>query len=207
MKREFTQREKALLLALAIILLFAGYWKLFSEPVEEEYTAAQVQYDHVQGDLAQEQIKLSSMKKMERTLKKLEDSGMSSNIMIPAYDNSGNVMVQLDSILKSAASYQVTFSDVMYGSNLVSRPLKLTFTAKNYAAAKEILSGLYDCKYRCTLSGITVASGSDAGDVRTSGVSVALTVTFYEKLDAAAKRDRAAGSSRTAQTAASSAAN
>ena len=207
MKREFTQREKVLLLVLAVILLVTGYLKLFSEPVEKEYAAAQVQYDHAQSDLAQEQIKQNNMKKMERALKILEDGGMPSGITIPAYDNSGNVMVQLDFILKSAISYQMAFSDVVYGTNLVSRPLKLTFTAKNYADAKKILSALYGCKYRCTLSDITMSSGSDAGDVRTSGVSVALKVTFYEKLDAAAKRDQTAGSSKTAQTAAPSVSN
>ncbi len=205
MKREFTQREKVLLLVLAVILLVTGYLKLFSEPVEKEYAAAQIQYDHAQSDLAREQTKLSSMRKMEGALKTLEDGGISPDITIPAYDNSGNVMAQLDSILKSAVSYQMSFSDVVYGTSLVSRPLKLTFTAKNYAAAKAILSGLHDCKYRCTLSDIAMSSGSDTGDVRSDGVSVALTVTFYEKLDAAAERDRAAGSSGTAQTDAPSA--
>lgn len=192
MKREFTQREKILLLILVVLLLLTGYLKLFLTPVEKQYTDAQAEYSDAQTSLTLEQAKLKSMKKMEAALKKLEEDGASSDITIPAYDNSDNVMIQLDAILGTAVNYQMTFSDVVYGDTLVSRPLKLTFTAKNYAAAKEILTNLYNCKYRCALSDIAVSSGSDTGNVRTQGVSVSLTVTFYEKFNAAAKRDQAA---------------
>jgi competence protein ComGC len=200
MKREFTQREKVLLLFLVVILLLTGYLKLFLAPVEKQYAEAQTKYADAQDSLTQEEAKLSSMKKMEAALKKLEEDGASSDITIPAYDNSDNVMVQLDAILGSAVNYQVTFSDVVYGTNLVSRPVKLTFTAKNYAAAKAILTSLYECRYRCTLSDITVSSGSDNGNVRTQSVSVSLTATFYEKFNKAAQKDQAA-SAATDQTA------
>lgn len=200
MKREFTQREKALLLILVVVLLLTGYLKLFLVPVEKQYTDSRAEYSDVQDSLAQEQAKLSSMKKMETALKKLEDNGTASDIMIPAYDNSDNVMVQLDEILGSALNYQMTFSDVVYGANLVSRPLKLTFAAKNYSSAREILTSLSDCKYRCALSNITVSAGSDTGNIRIESVSVSLTVTFFEKFNKTAEKDQAA-STTTDQTA------
>lgn len=191
MKRAFTRREKVLLLVLVVILLLTGYLKLFLEPVEKQYAAAQTRCGNVQSALTREQAKLADMKKMEAALKKQEGGGV-SGITIPAYDNSDNVMVQLDKILGSAVNYQMTFSDVVYGENLVSRPLKLTFSAGSYAAAREILTDLYSCKYRCALSDITVSSGSDDGNLRSGGVHVSLTATFYEKLDRAAKQDQAA---------------
>lgn len=204
MKREFTQREKILLLVLVAILLLTGYLKLFLAPVEKQYTDAQAKYADAQDSLTLAESKLASMKKMEAALKKLEEAGASSDVTIPAYDNSDNVMVQLDAILGSAVNYQVTFSDVSYGSNLVSRPVKLTFTARNYAAAKEILTSLYNCKYRCALSDIAISSGSDTGNVRTESVSVSLTATFYEKFNKAAEKDQAAAAKdQTASAAAS----
>lgn len=195
MKREFTQREKILLLVLVVLLLLTGYLKLFYEPVQKQYTAAQTQYDKASDTLMQEQAKLSNMKKMEAALKKLQGSGASADVTIPAYDNSDNVMVQLDSILASAVNYQMTFTDVVYDTELVSRPLKLTFTARNYDAAKAILTSLYNCKYRCALSDIAVSAGSDTANVRTDGVTVSLTVTFYEKFNKAAEKDQAAAKS------------
>jgi cell division protein FtsB len=178
-RREFTQREKVLLLILTAVLLLTGYLKLFSAPLENQLLAAQEQTADAQSEMQIEQTKLTQLQRMEKELKKLKDHGAAAS-EIPDYDNINNVMVQLDAILRTAADYDLTFSNVEFGDTLVSRPIQMTFSAKNYAAAKTILDGLYHCRYRCALSDLTV-SASQGADVTAGPVEVSLTVTFYER--------------------------
>ena len=114
-----------------------------------------------------------------------------------------HTMIQLDAILSAATDYQMTFSDVQFGDELVSRPIQMTFSAGSYSAAKTILSDLYNCRYCCSLSDITVTSkgaGADSsaaaqGDVTAQSVSVKLTATFFEKYDSAAAAEKSAATS------------
>ena len=192
MRREFTQRENVLLLFLVIVLLISGYVKLFMEPLSAQLAGAQSRLATAQDSLLVEQTKLAQMQKMEKELENGGSSTASSQPEIPAYDNIDRVMIQLDAILSTASDYQMTFTDVQFGDKLVSRPIQMTFSAANYSVAKTILTNLYNGRYCCSLSDITVseengASGATAqGSVTSKSVSVKLTATFYEKYDSAA---------------------
>lgn len=199
MKREFTRRENVLLLILTVLLLFTGYMKLFSAPLNARLEAARDRLADAESTLTVEQAKLSQKEQMEAQLDKLKQSGSAQTAEIPDYNNIDQVMIRLGAILGAAKSYGLTFSDLQYADSLVIRPIKMTFTAGNYTAARKILTNLDQCGYRCTLSDLTVAS--DGQDVSADPVNVSLTVTFYEK--------DASGTARVAvsQNAASSAAS
>ena len=184
MKRTLTLREKVLILILAIVLLLLGYVKLFLTPITERQVEALQQLTQLQEEGEGEQRKLKEMKEMERTLVEIRQRASYQFSEIPNYDNIDNVMVQLDGILASARSYQLTFSKIDSGELLVSRPINMAFVAANYQAAKKILPDLYQSPYRCALSEITVfssANSADQGNIVSQQVSVSLTVTFYEK--------------------------
>ena len=203
MRREFTQRENVLLLFLVIVLLISGYVKLFMEPLNAQLGDAQTRLATAQDSLLVEQTKLAQMQRMEKELESADSSAASQEPEIPDYDNIDNVMIQLDAILSAATDYQMTFSDVQFGDELVSRPIQMTFSAGSYSAAKTILSDLYNCRYCCSLSDITVTSkgaGADSsaaaqGDVTAQSVSVKLTATFFEKYDSGAAAEKSAATS------------
>ncbi len=180
MRREFTQREKALLLVLVVVLLLSGYVKLFLDPLNAQMSDAQNQLAQAQDLLTVEQTKLARMQKMQT---ELEDGDISGEVEIPDYDNINNVMIQLDTILTAASDYQMTFAELQFGNELVSRPIQMTFTAGSYSGARAILTALYQCKYCCALSGISVVSSDQngSGDVKEQEVTVKLTATFYER--------------------------
>lgn len=190
MKKALTKREKVLLAVLAAVVLFGAYFELFFLPVRARVSAAQSTLAQAQDTVRQDQTRLTELRRMQDELKKMKDSG-ALNSEIPDYDNIDNVMVQLGSILKPTAGYRLKFGDPAFGDLLVSRPVQISFSAANYAAAKKILSALSGCRYRCALSGITVTTGDSVnrGNLASQKVSVALTVTFYEKYkNAAAKK-------------------
>ena len=122
MRREFTRREKVLLLFLAVVLLFSGYMKLFLEPLNGQLASARDQLASAQDSLTMEQTKLLQLRKMEKALEG-GPSGAAPAAEIPDYDNIDNVMIQLDAILTAASDYQMTFADVQFGDELASRPI------------------------------------------------------------------------------------
>ncbi|MDU7338255.1 MAG: hypothetical protein E7L17_09085 [Clostridium sp.] len=191
MKRPLSKRELVLLAVLVVVALFAGYFQLFLGPVESKKAQAQERLVQAQDAEIEEAAKLQQMQKMQSKLDKLNSSQEYLSTGIPNYDNIDNVIVQLDAILSAAGEYHLTFSNVTYGDDMVLRPIQMSFTASNYAAAKQVLSNLYGCPYRCSLSKITVATSSDdaaQGSIAKRKVTVTLTATFYEKYkDEAAK--------------------
>ncbi|MEY8354665.1 hypothetical protein AALB39_15085 [Lachnospiraceae bacterium 54-53] len=191
MKRPLTRREKTLLCILLAVLLLAAYVNLFLEPVKSRYSRAQEHLSEVEDMLLEEQARAAQLRNMEAELEKLKDTDAFQPSEVPVYDNIDAVMVQLDGILSPVTDYQLTFSDVNFGDILVTRPVNMTFTAENYNGAKDTLSRLYQCPYRCSLSDITIVSvgdSADQADITAQKVSVTLTVTFYEAYkDAAAK--------------------
>ena len=193
MRREFTQREEVLLLFLVVLLLISGYVKLFMEPLNTQLEDAQTRLAAAQDSLVVEQTKLAQMQQMEKELESTDSTNAYQEPEIPDYDNIDNVMIQLDAILSAATDYQMTFSNVQFGNKLVSRPIQMTLSASSYSTAKTILTDLYNCRYCCSLSDITVtAMGTGGktvtaqGDVTAQRVSVKLTATFYEKYDSTA---------------------
>jgi len=185
MNRPFTRREKALILVLVVLLLAVGYAKLFYGPLNDDLLDAQNRRADAESALVLEQAKLQQMQDMEDELTKLRAEG-AAKAEIPDYDNVENVMVQLDTILAAASRYSLTFQDVTFGDELVSRPVSLSFDADSYASAHGILTALYQCPYRCTLGDLNVASARDAS-VNAGPVSVSVTVTFYERITEAAQ--------------------
>lgn len=178
-----TPRSRVLLVILLVVILGAGYLKLFWEPVAARQLAAENRIAQAQDEALLAQSKLLSMQQMEKKLDEIRSEADYSPSIIPEYDNIDNVMIQLDEILSSAADYQLNFSELTLGDTLIARPIRMTFSASNYDAARYILIQLYHCPYRCFLSEITVTTDKDAaeqGDVTAQPVSVTLTATFYE---------------------------
>ena len=62
------------------------------------------------------------------------------------------------------------------GGYIVRRPLSLQFSAKNYAAARGILTALHDSANVNQISDLSVSLPEDSD----KGVQVTCSVTFYE---------------------------
>lgn len=178
MNRAFTQREKVLLLILTFILLAVGYVKLFTEPLQFELSAAQERQAAASDAVMVEQVKLERLKTMQAELDALNAQDAEQTGILPGYDNVKNVMVQLNAILSTTQEYSLQFDEVVFGDELISRPISMSFTAANYSAARSVLNHLYHGYYRCALSNLTVSSEQDV--TRDTPVTVNLTVTFYE---------------------------
>ena len=90
-------------------------------------------------------------------------------------------MVQLNAILARAKEYNLTFEEVVPGSDgILSRPIRMDFTAGDYQTVRAIVDDLYHCWYRCSIEDLTVTAEKN---LNTPGsVTAQLSVIFYEKM-------------------------
>ena len=198
MDREFTPREKGMLLVLAVLLLALGYMKLFYSPVQQAITENQQRQAELQDQALVEQTRALKMQTMEKELEELKASNAVPDAQIPDYNNAKRVMVELNAILARAREYSLAFDDVSLDedSGLVRRPVELTFKTADYAAAREIVNDLYHCRYRCYIQDVSVSADEDGTDITTSpGAVTQLTAVFLERNDGTVTAQQSDGNS------------
>lgn len=181
MTREFTKREKALLLILVCILLGAVYYFLVALPSMNRISAAQEQTALLQDEMMVETARLKQIQEMQQ---KIEDASLRNGFKteIPAYDNLENVMKQLDTILSSTTDYALAFSPITEEGSLVYRPIEVQFHCANYGVARGIIDKIYTSPFKSMIDTLSVdnVEYNDA-DIANSPVEITMTVIFIEK--------------------------
>lgn len=178
--REFTTREKVLLLVLAVVLLAVGYFRFFLTPIQNEINTQQQRQEELTNSILLEQTKLQQLEMMQEKVDKIKASGTVPDAEVPNYDNIEKVMLQLNGILAQAQEYNLAFGEISdENDGILSRPVELSFVTDSYASAREIINQLYQCPYRCAVSDISEQAEKDLSSDST--IRVDLTVTFYEK--------------------------
>lgn len=175
LSRDFTMREKILLLALAVLIIGIGYYKFIDEPVRSTIANAKAEEANLQMELTAVQTKVAALKKMEF---QLENMTSSDKDYMPSYNNRKAEIKQLNDILQNAQSYSVTFDSITREGNQIRRNFTLQFTTNRYTSAESILDRLDDGPYRCKLN--EVLCTSESGNVHNGEISVSAVATFYE---------------------------
>ena len=189
--RDFTLKEKILLLILCILLLGLAYYQFVDQPVRSAIQTANAEREIMETELTAVQAKLMKLEQMKNEL-----DALPSNVSIMgSYNNSKAEMAMLNDILEATDQYSISFTDVTREGDQICRNFTLQFTTENYSTMEKVLTELVNGKYRCLLSDVHCASKS--GDVRQGQVSVSATATFYETMvggtpDAALPEDSAA---------------
>ena len=198
MDREFTPREKGMLLVLAVLLLALGYMKLFYAPVQQAVTENQQRQTELQDQALIEQTRALKMQVMEKEQEELKASNAVPDAQVPDYNNAKRVMVELNAILARAKEYSLSFDDVSLDedSGLVRRPVELPFQTADYAAAREIINALYHCRYRCSIQDVSIYADEDGTDITAApGAVTQLTAVFLERNDGTVKAGQTDGNS------------
>lgn len=181
MTREFTKREKALLLILVCILLGAVYYFLVALPSMNKISAATEQTVMLQEDMMVETAKMKQIKEMQQ---KIEEASLRNGFKteIPAYDNLENVMKQLDSILSSTTDYALAFSPTTEEGSLIYRPIEIQFQCANYSVARSVIDKIYTSPFKSMIDTLSVnnVEYNDA-DIANHPVEITMTVIFIER--------------------------
>ncbi|NCB41958.1 MAG: hypothetical protein EOM59_05000 [Clostridia bacterium] len=178
MRREFSKREKVLLLVLAFMILALLYYVVVQKTIVNTTRTAQLRINDAQAELEIEEIKLERMLFMQEKLDAISESEAASVSRIADYDNIQPLMIELNNILAKARGYNLGFLDIDFTEGLARRTIKMSFSADSYATAKSILEALATCKYKSLVGSVGFSSGQD--DLMVGNVSVQLDITFYE---------------------------
>ena len=190
LSKQFTRREKVLLIILALLLLFAVYFLAVHRPVTEALDRIQAESETVSADLMVLEAKQQHMEQMQ---KELDEILAQPNVAeIPTYDNLQQVMNFLNTVLHSANEYSLSFQSLQQqeDNSILRRAMQMTFVTLSYKEARDMISQLQNCPYRCQLSDFSIAPATADGQSRDTvaalldgPVQVSLTVTFFEKLN------------------------
>ena len=176
MNREFTQREKVLLLVLAVLIIVIGYVKLILQPINEEIESYESLTMEEQTTFSANQIKATRMNLMEKEIEKAKAKGVRREV--PAYDNSSNLLPGLYQIMESSVDYSLDFGELVYDGNVIQRPVEMTFQTRTYKQARAIIDKLYKSGYAMQITDVNIDT-KKATD--TQLVSTSMSVTYFEE--------------------------
>ena len=189
LSKQFTRREKVLLIILALLLLFAVYFLAVHRPVTEALDRIRTESETISSDLVVLEAKHQRMEQMQ---KELDEILAQPNVAeIPTYDNLQQVMDFLNTVLRSASEYCLSFQNLSQpeDGSILRRTTQMAFVSPSYKKAQDMVTHLQNCPYRCQLSDISIAPATadgqsqDTAAALTDGpVEVSVTVTFFEKL-------------------------
>lgn len=177
MRREFSKRERILLLVLVVLILGLFYYLAVQKTIVATTKEAQLRIAEAESQLLIEEAKLEKLISMEAQLDEIKNNPDVSFAKIPDYDNIQLLMIELNNILAKSAGYNLNFSNVDFTQGLARRTINMSYQAQNYTIAKSILAELVNCKYKSLVGSIGL-SGQD--NLNNGAVSVQLDITFYE---------------------------
>lgn len=181
LKHKFSLRETILLCIAAVLALGIFYY----EAIEKNYQKALHQYDttNIQSEMDLLDVKEAKMRSMESYIEEHSDANQGE---VAVYNNLANEIDALANILQPTASnVSIQWAEPYLTDTIVRRNADITCTVPSYVIAESVIDQIVNLQYKCIISSLSISS-SDTMSVDTStGVSVSMTVTFFETIDGA----------------------
>lgn len=180
LNRKFSKKETVLILILTFALLGFIYYFFTYDYLESQLR----NYDTTDLDsqITLEQKRAAMISQMKQDI---ANGTVAYSGEVATYNNLSNEMTELNNIFSGTSVYNFDFAEPEATDNTVRRNINITFTSNSYAEAEKIISSLYSCRYRCLISDLDIAAGSDSGVLQSGPVSVSMKVTFFETLQGA----------------------
>ena len=184
LKREFTMKEKILILVAAVLALGLLYYnfvyKFFQNQMALYDTAA------LEDELMVEQSKAMRISQMQQII---EESVGKVKGDLSVYNNQSSEIIEMGTIFdEDTENVSVNWSDPVLNGTIVRRDVNITFHTASYENFKNVLRKMSEMKYRCLIRNVTVSDGdSRASDglQKSSDINASISVTFFETTEGA----------------------
>lgn len=198
--RSLNKKEKLLLLLVVILLLAALYFLLVHQPIQN-------QLQQLEGEMEDQELKLQAATikaKKYMDMKNALDSSKAQGgelVYVPDYDNEVELLAELHTILSGMKpKLENPIVEFNVEDRIAIRSIHFTFTASDYAQARERVEALSHTKYRSLMDSLSIAPSDDEegdifwmdahrgdGEGYIRGINegpqkVTGTITFYEML-------------------------
>ena len=174
MNREFTTREKLLILLLCLILVGLAYYQFVDQPVRTALNNAHAERDSLLTELTAVNAKLTVMRRMRDEMEDITAGGTVSEMK--SYNNSKPEIALLNDILRGTPDYTITFADVTRDNDQIRRNFSLTFVSDKYESIQRIVKQLSESLYRCLIGDVNCNIAADGE------TSMDMTATFFETM-------------------------
>ena len=166
-------RERILLVVLIVIVVYYFGVQL---PVSSIQTKRQAELTSVQSELDVANAKLYELVNMKKELKKYENG--ETNIKTPNYDNTNEIIIEMNSIFGGADNYTISFGEEETDGNIVRRPITLQFSAEDYSEAVSRVNALETSQNGYLLNETAISTTSSR--TNSSSASVTVNMTSFE---------------------------
>ena len=175
--RDFTRREKSLLVILSVILMALLYFLVVDRPVRTAIASANAEAEALRTELAAVQGKALRLEKLKKELGEVKEHGELSRM--ESYNNSSAEISFLYDILAETQQYNIEFSDITRNGDQIRRNFSLKFRTRDYDAMRSVINRLCASEYRCLVDEIRCQRTIND---RESYVTANVTATFYETM-------------------------
>ena len=179
MNREFTTREKLLILLLCLILVGLAYYQFVDQPVRTALNNAHAERDSLLTELTAVNAKLAVMRRMRDEMEDITAGGTVSEMK--SYNNSKPEIALLNDILRGTPDYTITFADVTRDNDQIRRNFSLTFVSDKYESIQRIVKQLSESPYRCLIGDLKI-SVTRGKTMEEGPINVNATATFFETM-------------------------
>ena len=179
MSREFTTKEKLLLLLLSLILVGLAYYQFVDRPVRQALATAHQQQMDLNTELKSVEAKLERMRRMRSEMDDVTAGGTASEMC--SYNNSKAEIAMLNDILSDTLQYAITFENVTREGDQIRRNFSLQFTVESYEHVEAVLKALNESHYRCLIGDVR-CNASRSSNVMEGNVTINAVATFFETM-------------------------
>lgn len=179
--REFTLRERVLLLILGAIIIAMVYYLLVDEPVRSGIKSANASKEALAVQAAAVEQQLTNMHTWQAEMDKLEGNGRPNSFM-PSYNYSNEELDFLNETLAGTLDYYIGFNEITREGEQIRRSFALNFSSPGYQAAVEVIAALENSKVRCLVGDFSIFPYENGTSLMSGPVTVNATATFYETL-------------------------
>ncbi len=175
--RDFSTREKVLLVILLVVIISASYYLFVWRTVEDQIYSIRSQNQSMEAQLM---LATAQVEKIQAMSQSMESDVLRS--YMPSYNASKKELDFLNETLEPTDDYLINFTYLTREGDQISRGFGLQFTAKNYAQAKEIIKALEDSEIRCLIGDYNINPTEKEKTLFTGKVKVVLNGSFYETM-------------------------
>lgn len=191
LSRQFSRREKVLMLFMAIIIVGAGYYFMVHQPVTETIDIAESEINEY---TTENEILRAKAAKKKQMLEEVEQMLIDPDVQeIPAYDNLSLLTAFLNSELKKSTSYDISCGAVQFDeeSHIYRRPVQVTCNVRDYKTGEKIIEGITNCQYCSQVNNVTFTPNyrnevnmethiRRVENIEDGPITLKLSITFYE---------------------------
>ena len=184
LNREFTAKEKILILVAAILALGLIYYNFVYRYFQNQIKL----YDTValEDELMVEQNKAMRISQMKQIIEESEGKVKGD---LSVYNNQSAEIVEMGRIFdEDGDNVNITWSDPIMSGTIIRRDVNITFHCTSYQNFKNILQKMSEMKYRCLIGNVAVTDANtkeSVGIAESGDINASISVTFFETSEGA----------------------